>query len=180
MNRGPNFVDGFHQGRFSAVWDQRRSMPTSTSINHMKDNVFAMEQEVTLNLLIESVGKLGVRGIGRTWLLPFPADLTTLTNLGNDVQHFLGHPNSIEEFIHDVFAGVPPTGMKLPERESDLCLIVGPENSNNPANIEICPIARILWINSSVSEGSSGPRVIVRSARITRNGVWFWRWQYFS
>ena len=179
MNSGPNFVDSFHQSRLSAIWDQSRSMPTGTSINHVKGDVFAMEHEVTLNLLIESVGNLGVRGLGRTWLLPFPADFTTLTNLGNDVQHFLGHSDSVEVLLHDVFAGVPPTSMKLPERESGLCLSVGPENSNNPTNIDF-PIAGILWIDSSISEGSSGPGVAIWPTKISRNGVWFWRWRYFS
>ena len=85
MNRGPNFVDGFHQGRFSAIWDQGCSVPTSTSINHVKDYVFVMKHKVAFNLLIESVGKLGVRGIRRTWFLPLPADLATLADLGNEV-----------------------------------------------------------------------------------------------
>ena len=77
------------------------------------------EEEVALNLGIERVGKFGAAHIVRSWLLPFSADLARVADLWNKLQGLLRDSHFVQEAMHHVLTGMPPTNMELPKTESD-------------------------------------------------------------
>ena len=56
MYGDPTCVDGFDEGLLFLVGNDLRGMPPGTSVQHMEDDILVDEQEVALDLLVESIG----------------------------------------------------------------------------------------------------------------------------
>ena len=94
-------------------------MPSSTSVEHMKNDMLVYKQQITLDLVVELVWDLDAAHVVWAWLGPLATHLACMDNVWYHVQDFLRYPHTVEESLHDMFRGMPPSDMKLPEGEPD-------------------------------------------------------------
>ena len=102
MNRDPHGVDGRHECALFFVWDDHSCVPTSTSIDHVEDDILVHEKEVTLYLLIELVRNVHATGVARSGLRPCPANAASVYYLWYKVQDLLRYSYSLQEPLHRV------------------------------------------------------------------------------
>ena len=89
-------------------------MPSGATAQHMEDDMFLNEEEVTLNLVIELVCHFYTADIAWAWFGPLPTDLTGLANFRYELKDLLTDTNTIEEPSHRVFGSMPPPNVQLP------------------------------------------------------------------
>ena len=100
MGADPYFIDGGHEHVLIFPRYFASGMPPCTTVNEVKDDLLVDKEQITLNLGIESVGKLCAANVGRARLGPFPADTTSLHNLRNEFDHIVCNANSFEKALH--------------------------------------------------------------------------------
>ena len=102
MKPDPTLLDGVSECLFLLVQNQHPCMPPSTPIQHVKDDVLVDEEEVTLDLFVESIGDIDTEHVIRSWICPHPADLTRVADFWNKVQYFIWDSDSFQESAHDL------------------------------------------------------------------------------
>jgi hypothetical protein len=65
--------------------------------------ILTRENDVTLNLLIESVRNVRGADIGGSWLLPLSTDFTSFADFRNQLNNFLRNAYSLKELFHGGF-----------------------------------------------------------------------------
>ena len=118
-------------------------MPPSTPLQHVKDDVIVDEEEVALDLFVESIGDVNTAHVVWSWYCPHPADLTRVTDLWNEIQYLIWDSNSFQEPAHDLSRGMPPSSMELAQREPVSSNSSCSEESHHPTDIKVRPIGRI-------------------------------------
>ena len=118
VNRQPNFVQRVKQLFFCSVAHLASSMPSSSTTNHVKNDVLFKKYEVYLYMLIESacVTQGGNRLIGRPH--PHSAFTTCVDNVRDHVEDVLPQACSRQNFCHGLPRGVPPSQMQFSELAS--------------------------------------------------------------
>ena len=77
-------------------------MPSSASIQHVEDDKFVDEKQITLDLEVEIVGQFNAAGVARPGFLPLSADSAGLHNFWDEIKDFLRNPDSFQEALHGV------------------------------------------------------------------------------
>ena len=96
---------------FAFVGEQAAVCPPDTAVDHVKDNVFVDEYQVTLDLLVELVWEVDVDCVAGAWLGPFSTYSTCFACFRNEVENFVRHANTFEELDHRICWCVPPPDM---------------------------------------------------------------------
>ena len=76
MEPHPTVMYGVRQSLFTLVRDKSACMPTCASIQHVENNVLVDEQEVALDLLVESIRNVQTAHVVWARLGPHEAYLT--------------------------------------------------------------------------------------------------------
>ena len=143
MKSNPTLLNGVGERLFLLVGNQHSCVPSGASVEHVKDDMFVDEEEVTLNLLVEGVGDVDTAHVVGSWICPHSADLTRVTDLWNEIQYLIWDSNSFQEPAHDLSRDMPPSHMELAQREPVSSNSSCSEESHHPTDIKIRPIGRI-------------------------------------
>ena len=115
-------------------------MPACAWVEHVKDDVFVDEQKIALDLLVEGVRDIHTAHVVRAWLGPHAAHLAGVADLRDQVENCIRDSDTFQEATHHWSRGVPPSNVKLPQREPVSATSACPEESDHPADIEVGPI----------------------------------------
>ena len=140
MEPYPTSLDGARQCLFTLVWDKSACMPTCASIKHVKDHVLVDEQEITLDLLVESVRDIHTAHVVWAWSGPHAAYLTGIADLWDQIEDCIGDSDTLEEATHYRGRGMPPSHMQLSQRETMSTYPARPEEPDHSSNIEVGPV----------------------------------------
>ena len=115
-------------------------MPACASVEHVEDDVLVDEQEIALDLLIEGVRNIHTAHVVWAWSGPHAAYLTGIADLWDQIENCIWDSDTFEETTHHRGRGVPPSHMKLSQRETVSAYPTRPEEPDYSANVEIGPI----------------------------------------
>ena len=118
-------------------------MPPCTPVQHVRDDVLVDEEEVALDLFVESIGDVNTAHVVGSWICPHPANLTRVADLRNEIQYLIWDSNPFQEAAHDLSRGMPPSYMELAQREPVSSDSSCSEESHHPTDIKVRPIGRI-------------------------------------
>ena len=68
-------------------------MPPRASVQHVKDDELVDEQEVTLDLLVESIGEVHAASVAGAWLGPLSAHCSSVDHFWNEIKYSVGNSN---------------------------------------------------------------------------------------
>jgi len=163
VNGHPEFINSGREMLFGFTVDQLCCVPAGAPVQHMKDDVVVNEQQIGLNLLVESVRDLDVAGIARPGTGPLTAHLACLDDLWQHLQHSVWHSAPLKHSLHSVVRSMPPPHMQFPEREAYSALSIGAEEAHNAAYVEIDPVACVFWANCCIAGNTADSRSTIRS-----------------
>ena len=115
-------------------------MPTGASVDKMENDVLVHEQQITLHLSIEFVGKVNTAHVVWATLGPHATYLAGVTDFRDEVEHLVRYSNSLQEPAHDILGRMPPADVELPESESVSSRTAGAEESDNSTDVKVGPV----------------------------------------
>ena len=140
MESNPTLVNGIRKRLLALIWDKGTRVPPCAAVEHVEDDEFVDEQEITLDLLVEGVRNINTTHVIWAWRGPHAAYLAGVTYLRDQIEDFIRDSDSFQEPTHHCGRGVPPPHMKLSQREAVGAYSTRPKEPDHSTDIKVGPI----------------------------------------